>query len=232
MKVFAISDLHLNNSTDKPMDVFGEHWIGHWDKIKEDWQNRVDEEDIVLIPGDLSWAMSLQQAKKDLDDLGKLKGNKFIIRGNHDYWWSSYSKIQKIAPPKINFLQNNAIKCGKYIICGTRGWTVPEKGLLFSDEDDKVYAREQIRLKLSLDCAKELQEEGDEIIAMMHFPPFNSFFEDSAFTLMMDSYNIRTVVYGHLHGNRSRYQHVVNKNNTDYILTSCDLVNNTLIKLF
>jgi predicted phosphohydrolase len=232
MKVFAISDLHLNSTTNKPMDIFGEQWVGHFDKISKDWEERVGENDIVLIAGDISWAMTLENAMPDLEKIASLKGEKFIVRGNHDYWWSSYNKITSKAPKSIHFLQNNAHKIDKFIICGTRGWTVPETENNFSVEDKKIYDRELIRLKLSIDSAKSLYQEGDTIIAMMHFPPFNSIFDDNAFTTLFDENNISTVIYGHLHGNKSRFQFKVNKRNTNYFLTSCDLVNNKLIQIF
>jgi predicted phosphohydrolase len=231
MKIYAISDLHLNNSTNKPMDIFGEQWIGHWDKIKVDWNSKVTEDDIVLVAGDISWAMSLSDAMVDLISIGELKGHKFLIRGNHDYWWSSYSKITKQAPDGISFLQNNAIKLDKYIICGTRGWTVPEDENNYPVEDKKIFDRELIRLSMCLESAKKLQTSGEEIIVMMHYPPFNSNFADSEFTKLIDKYNIKKVIYGHLHGNKSRYKLVVNKHSTDYYLTSCDILNNQLLEI-
>lgn len=232
MKVFAISDLHLNSTSNKPMDIFGEQWVDHFDKIKQDWDDKVGDDDIVLIAGDISWAMTLENALPDLEKIASLKGQKIIIKGNHDYWWSSYSKILKKAPKSIHFLQNNALKIDKFIICGTRGWTVFENENNISVEDKKIFDRELIRLQLSIDSAKKLYEDGDTIIAMMHFPPFNSLFDDSDFTTLFDENNISTVIYGHLHGNKSRFQLKVNKKNTNYFLTSCDLVNNKLIQIF
>jgi predicted phosphohydrolase len=232
MKLFAISDLHLNSTTNKPMDIFGDQWVGHFDKIKQDWEAKVTDDDIVLIAGDISWAMTLDNAMPDLEKIAALKGEKFIIRGNHDYWWSSYNKILNKAPKSLHFLQNNALKIDKFIICGTRGWTVAEDENNISGEDKKIFNREIIRLKLSIDSAKSLYNEGDTIIAMMHFPPFNSTFEDNAFTTLFDTNDISTVIYGHLHGNKSRFQLKVNKKNTNYFLTSCDLLNNKLIQIF
>lgn len=232
MKVFAISDLHLNNSTNKPMDIFGDQWIGHWEKIQADWNSKVTNDDIVLIAGDISWAMNTAEVATDLEEIGALNGQKYIIRGNHDYWWNSYTKICNLAPKSIHFLQNNAIKIDKFIICGTRGWTVPEDSNCYSAEDKKIFDREQIRLKLCLDSAKALQNDGEQILVMMHYPPFNSYLDDSEFTTLIDNYNISTVIYGHLHGQKSRYKLVVNKHNTNYLLTSCDILNNKLIQIF
>ena len=126
MKIFAISDLHLSNSANKPMDVFGYGWVNHWQKIRENWVERVTEEDVVLIAGDISWGMNIQQAITDLQQIDELPGKKVIIRGNHDYWWSTYKKICQLNLESIIFIQNNAKKIGNYIFCGTRGWDVPE----------------------------------------------------------------------------------------------------------
>lgn len=232
MRIYAISDLHLSGACDKPMDVFGENWNGHWEKIKDDWQSKVEDGDTVLIAGDVSWAMGLDDALVDLKEIASLKGNKFIIRGNHDYWWSSYKKINSAAPASITFIQNNAFKAGEYIICGTRGWTVPENKGNDCPGDIKLYEREQLRLKLTLDAAAAMRKSEEKIIVMMHYPPFNANFEDSAFTALIESYNADTVIYGHLHGTRSRYQMQMQKGGTNYLLTSCDLLNNRLIQIY
>lgn len=228
MRIFAISDLHLSFSTDKPMDIFGAGWEGHFEQIKDDWQSRVSDEDIVLVAGDISWAMTLNDAKRDLDELGKLKGKIFMIRGNHDYWWNGYSKVKSILPENVFCIQNNALKCGDYIICGTRGWTVPERA---ADADEKYISRELLRLEMSLKEAQRLRTDNEKIILMIHYPPFNSRFEDSVFTEMISSYGIRIVVYGHLHGENIRFQQKVNKGITDYYLTSCDILKNKLLEL-
>jgi predicted phosphohydrolase len=228
MRIFAISDLHLSFSVDKPMDIFGAHWEDHFEQIKEDWQSRVTDDDIVLVAGDISWAMSLADAKKDLDELGKLNGNIFLIRGNHDYWWNGYSKVKSILPQNVFCIQNNALKHGDYIICGTRGWTIPERA---ADADEKYINRELLRLEMSLKEAQKLQQNSEKIIVMLHFPPFNSKFEDSVFTDMIAAYDIKTVVYGHLHGENIRFEPKVNKGITNYYLTSCDILKNKLLEL-
>lgn len=229
MKIFAISDLHLSFSSDKPMDIFGDIWENHFDEIKLHWENKVSENDIVLIAGDISWAMNLCNAKIDLEEISKLKGKKIIIRGNHDYWWSSYAKVKSIVGESIFPLQNNAIKFENFIFCGTKGWTIPEKEI--SEENKKYIDREAIRLSLSLEEAKKLKTEDDEIIVLMHYPPFNCFYEDSVFTDIIKSYEIKTVIYGHLHGKDVRKKMKVNKGITNYFLTSCDQLNNKLLEL-
>ncbi len=213
------------------MDIFGMSWVGHFDKIKKDWADKVSQDDVVLIAGDISWAMSAQNALLDLIEIDKLPGKKIMIRGNHDYWWPSYKKLISMPLNTTYFIQNNAIKLGNYIFCGTRGWTVPE-GEKQSAEDKKIYDREVIRLKLTLEEGKKLYKEGDIIIVMMHYPPFNSRFDNSLLTELIALYNVDKVIYGHLHGDSGRYKAVVNKGNTDYYLTSCDFLRNSLLRVY
>lgn len=228
MKIFAISDLHLSFDDQKPMNIFGSVWDNHWDDIVNNWNEKVGEEDIVLIAGDISWAMKLEEVKSDLDLIGALKGKKIIIRGNHDYWWSSYKKVKDILPEGMYAIQNNAFKFGNYVICGTRGWSVPEIGVESDPQDVKLYEREKLRLEMSLKEAKSMQEEGDVIIAMMHFPPFNSRYLSSYYTDLFKEYGVHSVVYGHLHGAQSRTQLIYDKQGIKYYLTSCDKLNNIL----
>jgi len=233
MKIYAISDLHLCLSGTKPMDIFGVAWENYLDKIKEDWNSKVTDEDYVLMAGDMSWALSLDEAKNDLNYLQELNGNKIIIRGNHDYWWKSISALRNQLPKTIYPLQNDAIKIGKYIIAGTRGWTVPEKNKEFSAENQKLYNRDVLRLEMSLNYAKKLVSSDDDIIiAMIHFPPFNSAYEESEFTNLFEKFNVKKVIYGHLHGNSCRSKLCVVKNGIEYFLTSCDKLNNKLIEVY
>jgi predicted phosphohydrolase len=177
MKVFAISDLHLSFSSDKPMDIFGDNWTGYWEKIKIDWTSKVSDEDIVLIAGDISWAMSLENARIDFAELEKLSGRKVIIRGNHDYWWSSYSKVKAVLSKTTFAVQNNAVRIDDCLFCGTRGWTIAAEGS--NEEDKKIYDRELQRLKLSLEDMKKQKKEGDKVFGLIHYPPFNVKFEGS-----------------------------------------------------
>ena len=149
MKVFAISDLHLSINNPKPMDIFGPVWEGYVDKIFDDWKAKVTDEDIVLLAGDFSWAMKLEDALSDLKLLETLPGKKVIIRGNHDYWWKSISAVRGILPKNFYAVQNDAIKFDNIIICGTRGWQVPENGEQ-TPENKKIFDREVIRLELTL----------------------------------------------------------------------------------
>ena len=231
MKIFAISDLHLSFGSNKPMDIFGEQWKDYLFEIKKDWLNKVSSEDIVLIAGDISWAMKLEDTNLDFEFLSSLPGNIFMIKGNHDYWWSTISKVRKILPKNITAVQNDAFKVGDYIICGTRGWVVPETINSGSEEDKKIYLREQIRLELTLKSAKSLQKNGEKIVAMMHYPPTNSVWDKSAFSELFENYGVSAVIYGHLHGKYVKRELVKNFNGVNYYLTSCDQVNNNLVEI-
>lgn len=231
MKIFAISDLHLSFDCDKPMDVFGGNWENYTDKIKTNWQSLVSPEDIVLVAGDISWAMKLEEVHKDLAWIDALPGTKIMIKGNHEYWWKSISCVREILPPTIRALQNDAIKIGNYIFCGTRGWTVPESGKDLAAEDEKIYKREVERLKLTLKAAKVLQSEGDKIVAMMHYPPFNLNLEDNELTKLFEEFGVGTVIFGHIHG-KTRCRHITIKNNVTYHFTSCDQIDMRPVLIF
>lgn len=228
VKIFAISDLHLSILANKPMDIFGDNWNNYFERITEDWTKKVGENDIVLISGDISWGLRLEDAVPDLAAIGQLPGRKIIIRGNHDYWWSSYTKVKAMLPPSIFAVQNNALKLGGVIFCGTRGWVTEVNS---APEDVKIYNREVIRLKMSLDEAMKLRTNGEDIIVMTHFPPFNAKFMDSEMTELISAYPVKCVVYGHLHGTAVRASMLVTKNQIPYFLTSCDLLNHKLIEL-
>ena len=230
MKVFAISDLHLSANVDKPMDIFGGAWDNYWEIIKNNWVKHVDEEDVVLISGDISWAMYLEDAVADLKEIGELPGHKVIIKGNHDYWWNSVTKVKEILGRKSYVIQNDALKIGSFVFLGTRGWNCPDKA--WTEQDEKIYLREGQRLALSIAAANKIKEDGDTFVGMMHFPPFNVRREDSIFTKTFEESGIRTVVYGHLHGKNCRVSPKVVKNGVSYYLTSCDQVNNMLVRLF
>ncbi len=219
MKVFAIGDLHLSGFKPKSMDIFGAHWANHWEKIKKDWHARVTEEDIVLVCGDLSWAMRLSEALPDLDEICGMPGKKVLLRGNHDYWWSSVTQIQGVLFNQTHILQNNHFVFGDTLIVGTRGWTVPFGNA--AKEDEAIYAREAIRLSLSLEEAKK-QKEGKKIIAMMHFPPFNEKRQPSEFTRRFEEFGVDKVVYGHLHGEGLKGAYNGMLNGIEYLLVSCD----------
>lgn len=203
MALFTISDPHLSFSTDKPMDIFGRNWENHAQRIYENWQKHIKQDDTVVIPGDISWAMGLENAEADLRFLHELPGRKLIGKGNHDYWWDTVTKMNRFCKEKglssINFLFNNAyMSCGK-IICGTRGW-IDEIGV--KKEDEKIIKREAQRLEMSLSEGQRLQEQfpESEILVFLHYPPiFGSFMNDDIMNVLY-RHEIEKVYYGHLHG--------------------------------
>lgn len=227
--VFAISDLHIAVRGDKPMNIFGDSWEGYLESIKQSWLQSVTDNDIVLLAGDLSWAMKLSDALDDIAELSDLPGKKIIIRGNHDYWWSSYNKLVNALPENFYALQNNAVRINKTVFCGTRGWNIAEDN--DSAEDKKIYARELIRLELALKDAEQKKQEGDIIIGMIHYPPFGVRCASSAFTELFSRYGAQKVVYGHLHGKEVFATKYAKIQNVEYYLTSCDLVDNQLVRI-
>ena len=230
MKVYSISDLHLDINNSKPMDIFGPVWKDYLDKIINDWKNKVSEEDVVILAGDYSWAMKLEEVAPDFEFLNILPGKKIIIRGNHDYWWSSLKKVRECLPENVFALQNDAIKIGEYIFCGNRGWLIPE-GKFNTEENRKIYAREIIRLELSLKSAKKLQTNNEKIIFITHYPPFNNKVEPSEYTNMLEEYRVYKVVFGHLHGYVNPKMIKNQINGIEYYLTSCDAVKNQLVEI-
>jgi len=231
MKIFAISDLHLSGAgVSKPMDVFGTNWAGYMDEIRKHWIAAVSGDDIVLVGGDSSWAMTLDEAQPDLDCIGALPGKKILVRGNHDYWWKSISNVRAALKEGTYALQNDSMKFGNTVVCGTRGWTVPEPSGA-AEEDIKIYNREIERLKLSLKNAASKRGAGDTLICLMHFPPFNSKYGESGFTALFREWGVDKVVYGHLHGPYGRAELYLKKDGTEYYLTSCDKLKNKLARI-
>lgn len=223
MAVFAIGDLHLPGHDEKPMNVFGAHWEHHFETISENWKRMIGEQDIVLLPGDTSWAMQLEDVLDDLAAVASLPGQKILLRGNHDYWWSSLKKMEAILPYGIRVLQNNAVRADDYIIAGTRGWVFPTEQQPLGDQDQKVYLRELIRLKMSLDEAARLKKEQDgTIIVMLHYPPLFADGLPTEWTKLLESYPVQDVVYGHLHGAGIKIGFEGLQNNIHYHLVSCD----------
>ncbi|MBQ4610646.1 MAG: metallophosphoesterase [Clostridia bacterium] len=218
MKLFAIGDLHLSHASDKPMDVFGPAWDDHAARVEKAWRDAVAEEDVVLIPGDISWAMQLDEAREDIAFIGALPGTKILMRGNHDYWWASLSKVRAILPKGVHALQNDAIDIGGAVIAGSRGWMCPGSSGFDPETDRKIYDREAIRLGMSLQKAGK----GSRIIAMLHYPPFNEKRNSSAFTDLFEEYGVEHVVYGHLHGKSCRSAFEGVREGISYTLCSAD----------
>ena len=197
MRVYAIADPHLSGASPKPMDVFGGNWEGHPDAFFDGWRSTVTDEDLVLVPGDISWATKLDDALADLQAIAALPGEKVLLRGNHDYWWPSISKLRRALPPSMHALQNDALEFGGVVVAGTRGWTCPG-AVEFSEQDERIYRRELERLKLSLAAAEKLG--GETLIVMLHFPPTNPRQEPSGFTELVRQAGADVLVFGHLHG--------------------------------
>lgn len=223
MKVYAISDLHLSGLTDKPMDVFGSGWEDHFEKIKSDWREKVSDDDVVLVCGDISWGTTLDEGVYDLERLKELKGKKVFIRGNHDYWWNGISKLRGRAPDdSFYFLQNDCVKFGNVIICGSRGWSCPGSAD-FTEQDNKLYLREVERFKLCFNHVNRIREQGDILVAMVHYPPMGMKMQESLFSKIFKENDVNKVVFGHLHGD-AYFPLFLSRDGIDYYLTSCDKV--------
>ena len=229
MKVFAVSDLHLSGLKEKPMNVFGEGWEGHFEKIKADWQAKVAEEDIVLIGGDTSWGMKLEEGMYDVRTLAPLKGKKVFVRGNHDYWWSGITRGRSAAAEGFCFLQNDCGRLGNVVIAGSRGWACPGSAD-YTEHDRALYLREAERFRLAFHEVSKVRREGDLLIALIHYPPFNVKKEDTLFTELFEKNGVNKAVFGHLHGS-GYFPLRSEKAGIEYFLTSCDKVNFTLTQI-
>lgn len=226
MKIFAIGDLHFPGGDNKPMDVFGAHWEGHQDKIASDWAQRVREDDLVLVPGDISWAMYFPDALPDLAMIGALPGSKVLLRGNHDYWWPGTARLREKLPLKMHAVQNDAVRIGEVVVCGTRGWTLP--GAQTTKEDARIFQRELLRLEMSLDRAAAL---GGRMVVMTHYPPV---LEDGAPTpvsQIISRFAPEHVVYGHLHGASNKNAFGGYIDGVRYDCVACDKLGFTLFEL-
>lgn len=219
MAIFAISDPHLSLAKPKPMTIFGAQWTDHWQQIQANWCARVQPDDLVLIPGDISWAMQLADAQLDLDAIGALPGQKLLLRGNHDYWWGSLARVRRALPEGMYALQNDHFVYRDQVIAGTRGWTCPGSPG-FSEQDQRLYEREVQRLELSL---KSAARTGKHLaVAMMHYPPFNEKREENGFLRLFAAYGVQKVIYGHLHGRSLAYAFEGEHEGIQYRLVSCD----------
>jgi len=216
MNIYALSDLHLSFGTDKPMDVFGKQWAGYEEKMKENWNKVVKDNDYVLICGDISWATYIEESLQDFRYIQGLNGNKIISKGNHDYWWTTAAKQKEFLEQnnidKISFLHNNSyVLPGGIAVCGGRSWL--SGSMQKTDEDKKIYDRELIRLELSL---KSVPVDSKMIIAMLHYPP------DLAVSEILKKYNVKVCIYGHLHASSHKNAIYGTLDGIRYELTSCD----------
>lgn len=207
MALFTLADLHLSFSCDKPMDVFGGNWVGYEKKIREYWEYMIRDGDTVVIPGDISWGMTPEEAYEDLAFIHHLPGEKILMRGNHDYWWASMAKLEAFLEEKelstLRFLQNGAYFAQGKILCGSRGWMCEDK---MTEQDEKVLRREAIRFDLSLAEGQSLAERVEaetgtrpEILCFSHYPIVTASVRENPIFDVLKKHGVKRVYYGHLH---------------------------------
>jgi uncharacterized protein len=223
LAIYAIGDLHLAHSQNKPMDIFGEHWADHVEHLRINWVEVVGEKDLVVIAGDISWAMQLTDALPDFKWLAELPGTKLLVRGNHDYWWSTIGKVRAALPPAVFALQNDHFTWEGWSICGTRGWICPGEDGFDSDHDQKIYLREVQRLQLSLQDS--VQKGSAPILCALHFPPFNRSNQPSAFTDLLETYKVKKCVFGHIHDSGRDYVFQGLRGGVEYHFVAADGLN-------
>lgn len=250
MKIWALSDPHLAFGVpSKTMEAFGSAWKGYAEKIATNWNRFVSPHDLVLIPGDISWAMRLDEALVDLKWIDALPGEKILLKGNHDYWWSSASKLAQIMPPSIRFVQNNALIWNDVAIGGSRLWDTPEYSfgncIVFQEnplakkksredlakekkEEEKVFARELERLKLSLG---QLDPKAKLRIALTHYPPIGPDLKPSKTSEILEHFKIDICVFGHLHNVKPSSLPFGKVRGVKYIFASCDYIDFTPIQV-
>ncbi len=218
MTVYAIADLHLSFGVNKPMDIFGGKWIDYEEKLKKNWNKKVKQDDVVIIPGDISWATYLNQAVEDFRYINELPGRKIILKGNHDYWWETVKKMNEFLDKHdfstIEFLYNNSIELDNCILCGTKGYG-------FDEKDNKIINREIERFKISL---KSVTNNDKELIAIFHYPPTHS----EQLLFIIDNYKIKKVIYGHIHGEQTKNI----KEDKKFSLVSADYLHFKPVKIY
>ena len=244
MKIFAISDLHLALSVpNKNMDVFGSGWDNYMESLRENWMRLCNEEDIIIVPGDISWAIGLSQARRDFEFINELPGSKILFKGNHDYWWNTTTKLERYKEEnrfeKIFFIHNKShliqSETQNIGVCGTRGWMMPgDKN--FGCDDERIYLREIERFKLSIEDA--MRRDAKQIIAAFHYPPFDIKGENEAYINVLKEYNIDQCVFGHIHIGSKTFgtwkdttEAMTNRHSIDFKLVSADYMKFTPLEL-
>ena len=233
MAIYTIGDLHLSLKHPKPMDIFGNNWENHEEKIKQDWLSKVTEKDLVILPGDFSWETYLKETDKDFEYINNLPGKKLLLKGNHDYWWTTVSSMRNFIKENnfenIDFIYNNSYEFENYLIAGTRGWSVKEEG------NEKMLNRETIRLDLSLQDATKKYGTEKEILVFMHYPPITQTDlqqnQEPEFVRIMKKYNVKKCYYGHLHSTSINDAVEGNYFGIDFKLVSSDSLNFKLYKI-
>lgn len=252
MSIFAIADLHLSMAPDidKPMDIYGPRWYNHAGRLMENWREMVSDDDTVIVAGDISWGLKLQEAKYDLDWIESLPGRKVMYKGNHDLWWTGITKLNKMYD-NITFVQNDCFAAEDFVVCGTMGWLTPDNDD-FTESDEKIYRRELLRMEASLKAGvkyiHELRGKGTgkeediksdentisvqdfenypEMIVVMHFPPVSKAASFSGFQQLFEDYGIKRVFYGHIHGEDGFRNTIMGEHHgVDYQLISLDYLN-------
>lgn len=230
MAIYVIGDLHLSFSTNKPMDIFGRNWQNYEEKIKKDWLLKVKPEDTVILPGDFSWAMYLNETEKDFEFINNLPGKKILLKGNHDYWWTTVTSMRKYIKEEnfenIDFLYNNSYEIENKIIAGTKGWNISDE-----QEDIRLTKREVARLELSIKSGIEKYGNDKEIIVFMHYPPLTKTNIDTDYTRLMKKYGIKRCYYGHLHANSIKDAVEGNVDGIEYKLVSSDGLDFKLVEI-
>lgn len=228
MALYAIGDLHLCLGAPKPMDIFGGAWIGYMDKLKEG-MSVIQPEDTTVLLGDLSWSLDLQNAKADFEWINAIPGQKIILKGNHDYWWSTAAKFKKFCMDNgfenLYLLNNNSFEYGDYAICGTRGWFFEEERS--GQHDEKVFRRELMRLEASLKAAGEKQK-----IVFLHYPPRYKGYECREILSLLEQYGVRRCFYGHLHGGSHKLAMEGSWDSVEYRLVAADYIGFKPYKVF
>lgn len=203
MSIYAIGDLHLSFNENKPMNIFGQNWENHEQKIKQHWLEKIKQNDLVILPGDFSWSMHLRDTAKDFEFINSLPGKKILTKGNHDYWWETIKKMREFIKENnfenIDFLFNSSFEYENKIIVGTRGWTFSN-----TENSEKMTKRELARLELSIKDGIMRYGETKEILCVLHYPPITKIMlensQKSDYIELMKKYNIKKCIYGHLHG--------------------------------
>ncbi len=256
MTIWAIADPHLSfGVANKSMSIYGPKWADHPEKMRQKWLATVAPEDLVLIAGDISWAMKAEEARADLEWIAALPGTKLLLRGNHDYWWPSMKQMKDLLPSSVHAIHNNAFDWGDATIGGSRLWDCDQfhfgpyidfrasakvaaavteaealaKDTKYLDEQRKIYARELQRLEMSLQA---LNPKAAKRIAMVHYPPVSADLQDSPVSALLEKYHIQACVFGHLHALKPGQSLFGTKNGVRYLLTACDSIDFTPIKVF
>lgn len=226
MRIWAISDLHLSFYLKKRMDIFGDHWKNHFLVLAKNWDNLINKNDIILCPGDFSWASNIRDVQLDLDWISERPGFKILGRGNHDYWWSGINKVRNAMPKNCIVLQNDCCDLGAAVIISGRSWLLPGK-VVDNENSFDIYRRECLRLELSLHAAKKIAK-GRPVIVSIHYPPFSLTNFKTPITELMDFFAVKLCIYGHLHGaysHKRAFQGIFNS--VEYRLVASDFLNFT-----